>query len=209
MVKVTNVVRFGEWQVNPKFAPDTFVFAAPEGIPKASSLAELLAGEAGVLLGKPAPAVKLALLGGGKLDLGALAKKNIVVLDFWATWCGPCQEAMPIIEKVTANFKDKGVLLYAVNVGEPAAEVGKFIADSGLHMNVALDEDTAVARAYKANSIPLSVLVGKDGTVQAVHVGLSPDLEKELTKELEALTTGKKLVADAEPEKAKPDSAKE
>jgi peroxiredoxin len=196
------VVRYKDWHINPTLAANAFAFNAPEGATKANSLAELV-GESPEeepqhpLLAKAAPTVKLDLLGGGKLDLAALKGKNVVILDFWATWCGPCQQAMPIIEKVAEEYKKKGVLLYAVNIEESAEDVQKFVDDAKLRVAVALDKDGAVARAYEANAIPQTVLVGKDGTVQVVHVGLSADLERELKTELDALVAGKDLAADA------------
>ena len=209
-MKISNVVRYNDWQVNPTFAKDAFEFTVPDDAVKADSLADILGGRRGAeaphpLLAKAAPAIKLDLLGGGKLDLAALRGKNVVILDFWATWCGPCQQAMPIIEKVADEYKKKGVLLYAVNIEENAEDVQKFVDDSKLRVAVALDRDGAVARPYEANAIPQTVLVGKDGTVQVVHVGLSPELERELKKELDALVAGKDLAADA---KAKADHGK-
>ena len=210
-IKVVNTVKFKDWQVDPQLPPDTFAFKVPEGAEKADSVAEMLGrsnrGEGPhPLLAKAAPAVKLDLLGGGKLDLAAL-KDKVVILDFWATWCGPCQRAMPIIEKVAAEYKDKGVQLYAVNIQESAADVQKFVDESGLKLTIAMDTDAAVARAYQANSIPQTVLVGKDGTVQVVHVGLSPDLENQLKKELDALVAGKDLAADAKAKSKTPAAA--
>ena len=137
-------------------------------------------------MGTPAPAINIDLLGGGKLDLTALKGKNIVILDFWATWCGPCITAMPQIEKVASEFKKKGVVLYAVNLEETAAEVQHFAEQNGVTAKIALDTADTVARDYQATSIPQTVLIGKDGTIQVVHVGLSSNLERQLRKELDA-----------------------
>jgi peroxiredoxin len=209
-LQVRGQVDFKNWQENPSFAADAFAFKAPEGAVKIDDLSELRGGGAAAggphpLLAKVAPAIKLDLLGGGTLDLAALKGKNVVILDFWATWCGPCQRAMPIIEKVAAEYKEKGVLLYAVNIQETPEVVQKFIDESELHLPIAFDKDGAVAMAYQASAIPQTVIVGKDGTVQVVHVGLSPDLENELKKELDALVAGKDLAAAA---KAKADKGK-
>ncbi|HEY1602734.1 MAG TPA: DUF2092 domain-containing protein [Pirellulales bacterium] len=201
-VKVTDTVTYKDWVENPKFGEDAFVFNVPAGAVKAESLADMIGGrESGPhpLLAKAAPAIKLDLLGGGTLDLAALKGKNVVILDFWATWCGPCQKAMPIIEKVAREYKDKGVLLYAVNIQETPEEVKSFVDESGLHVPIALDKEGTVARAYLANSIPQTVIVGKDGIVQVVHVGLSPALEDELKNELDALVAGKDLAAGDNP----------
>jgi thiol-disulfide isomerase/thioredoxin len=216
-VKLTNIVAFVDWKANPKFAIDAFVFNVPKGIAKVLSLADILAGgrepdETGPhpLVGQAAPQMQLDLLDGGTLDLASYKGKKIVILDFWATWCGPCTEAMPIIEKVAAQYKDKGVLLFAVNVEEGADDVRKFLDDAKLKVTVALDKDGDAARAYKAEGIPQTVLVGKDGSVQVVHVGLLPDLEEQLAKELDGLLAGKNLAAEtlaAAKEKAGADAA--
>jgi thiol-disulfide isomerase/thioredoxin len=202
-VKITNIVAFADWKANPKFAADTFVFDVPKGIAKVLSLADILAGgrepdETGPhpLVGQAAPQIKLDLLDGGALDLASYKGKKIVILDFWATWCGPCVEAMPIIEKVAGHYKDKGVLLFAVNVEEGADDVRKFLDEAKLKVTVALDKDGDAARAYKAEGIPQTVIVAKDGSVQVVHVGLLPDLEEQLAKELDGLLAGKNLAAE-------------
>ncbi|MBU4330247.1 MAG: TlpA family protein disulfide reductase [Acidobacteria bacterium] len=70
------------------------------------------------LLGTPAPLFKLPLLDEGEFDLSQQKDKNIVILDFWATWCGPCKSAMPIIIEVAEEYKDRGVVLITVNLGK-------------------------------------------------------------------------------------------
>lgn len=202
-VKVTNTVTYKDWEIDPKFGEDAFVFKAPEGAEKVGSFMEIVTGgrrpaepELHALVGKPAPEIKLDLLDGGKLDLAGL-KDKVVILDFWATWCGPCVQAMPIIEKVAEKYKDKGVVLYAVNLQEKPDEIKAFLEEAKLKLAVALDTDGATAGAYKADAIPQTVLVGKDGSVQVVHVGLSANLEEELDKEIQALLEGKNLAADS------------
>ncbi len=200
-VKITNTMTFKDWEVNPKFPADEFVFHAPEGVEKVDSLMEIVSGgrdERGPhpLVGEVAPEVKLDLLDGGSFDLAEQKGKNVVILDFWATWCGPCRQAMPVIEKVADKYKDKGVMLVAVNLEEGAEEIQKFLEDSELKVTIALDKDGAVGRAFGAEAIPQTVLVGKDGSVQVVVVGTSPNLEAQLTKNLESLLAGKNLAAE-------------
>ncbi len=216
-MKIENVVTYKDWELDPKFGDDAFAFIAPENVEKFDSLMEMFAGARGpavepephALLGKPAPAVDLELLDGGKLDLASYKNKNVVILDFWATWCGPCVRAMPIIDKVAEKYKDQGVLLFAVNIQEMPDEIKKFLAETELEVAVALDTEGATAQAYLAEAIPQTVIVGKDGSVQVVKIGVSPDLEASLDGDLELLLAGKDLAAATLAEaKARKDAGK-
>ena len=145
------------------------------------------------LLGKPAPQFSLDLLDGGTFDLAKTKGNEIVILDFWATWCGPCRYAMPILEKISEKFHDQGVRLYAVNLREDSRDIHRYLKSERLDLTVLLDTQGSVAGQYKADAIPQTVIIGKDGTVQVVHVGISLDLEAEITNELTALAKGEKL----------------
>jgi peroxiredoxin len=201
-IKVSNAVTFEDWDLAPKFTPEAFAFHTPEGATKAKSIMDIIMGGRGEsgphpLLGKAAPELKLDLLDGGSLDLASYKDKKIVILDFWATWCGPCTQAMPIIDKVAKKYEKKGVLLFAVNIQEDPDDVRKFLDENELHVDVALDKEGAAAKAYLASAIPQTVLIGKDGSVQVVLVGLSANLEEDLSKDLDALIAGKNLAAEA------------
>ncbi len=145
-------------------------------------------------LGKDAPAFKLDLLDGGNFDLSAVKGKKIIVLDFWATWCPPCRKALPILAEVTASYADKDVVFYAVNLQEEKDKITDFLAKEKIKCLVALDKDATVAKLYNVDGIPQSVIIGKDGVVQVVHVGLLPDLKEQLKKELDDLVAGKSLI---------------
>ena len=151
------------------------------------------------LLAKPAPSFKLELLDGGEFDLSQQKDKNIVILDFWATWCGPCRRVMPIMEEIANEYKDKGVILIAVNLRESPQTIRSFLKEQGLHPIVALDKDGTVGTVYKAQAIPQTVIIGKEGIVQAVHVGALPNLKEILKKELNDLLAGKKLASIKKP----------
>jgi thiol-disulfide isomerase/thioredoxin len=181
---------FSDWSFEAVDAKK-LAFAAPEGAKEVSDFGPQP--PANDLLGKLAPDFTLPLSAGGDLTLSKKAAGDVIVLDFWATWCGPCRQAMPIIDRVTKSFADKGVRLYAVNLQETVAEVQRYLKEQGLDVNVAFDKDGGVAEKYKADSIPETVIIGQDGTVQVVHVGLSPALEQELTRELTVLVKGEKL----------------
>jgi peroxiredoxin len=153
------------------------------------------------LLGQAAADFELETAAGGKFKLSDHKDKDIVVLDFWATWCPPCRRSLPVLVEVTGSFKDKNVVFCAVNLRETAEKVKKFQQDQKLEFTSAMDKTGATAAKYLVSGIPQSVIVGKDGTVQAVHVGASPNLKEKLTGELQALVDGKKLAEPPKEEK--------
>lgn len=147
------------------------------------------------LLGQPAPAFELANLEGEPVNLADHLGKDVVVLDFWATWCPPCVAALPTIDRITASFAERGVVFYAVDQAEDPETVTSFLNAKDLNPPVLLDADSAASAAYDVEALPTSVLIGKDGTVQVVHVGFGGNLEAILTKELESLVAGDDLAA--------------
>ncbi len=153
------------------------------------------------LLGKPAPTFTLDDLGGAKVDLQNHLKKDIVVLDFWATWCPPCRMALPIVTSVTESMKDKGVVFYAVDQGETSEQINEYLGSVKFKPNVILDQKRTAGKMYKLNGIPQTVIIGKDGTVQAVHIGFGSGLKEELTEQLEKLAKGESLLEDEKTEK--------
>src|SRR5690348_12023215 len=96
------------------------------------------------LVGKPAPAIKLDLLDGGKFDLADYKGKNVLIVDFWATWCGPCRAAMPVLMDVAKEYKDKGVLYFAVDLRENPATIKKFLQAQKWNIQVPLDKNGKV-----------------------------------------------------------------
>ena len=139
------------------------------------------------LVGQPAPDLNLELLDGGALDLAAHQGSEIVMLDFWATWCAPCRSSMPAVEEVAQEFADQGVVLYAVNQNESPAAIKRFLAAEGLDVTVALDPGWQAGRADNVEGIPQLVIIGKDGVIQSIHVGAGPGMRKELRRELDRL----------------------
>jgi peroxiredoxin len=198
--KMEVVLALKEWQPNAELAADTFRFQPPKDATRVESLTAGLFSrdepEQHTLLGKPAPEFEARLLDDKKLKLVDL-KGKVVILDFWATWCGPCVKALPIITQVAREHEKQGVVLLAVNVGEEADVIREFLKEQKLEIQVVLDPQSKLSEDYGVQGIPQTVLIGKDGKVQAVHVGLSGDLKQRLGKELDALVKGEDLAAKA------------
>ena len=150
------------------------------------------AGTESALVGKPAPDFKLDLLTDGKSFKLSESKGKVVVLDFWATWCGPCLQAMPQVDKVTREFKDQGVELVAVNLQESPKQIKAMLERHKLDMPVALDTDGAIAQKYKANAIPQTVIINRDGTVARLFVGGGQHFDDQLREALKAVLSGVK-----------------
>jgi peroxiredoxin len=203
-------IAFTDWNTAPKFADADFAFTPPADAQQVENLFEGLTGgqeepAPHALLGQPAPVFQTVDLNDQPIDIKPALGKNVILLDFWATWCGPCVEAMPKVQEVAQKFADKGVVFYTVNSGEDALTVREFLNAAKLDVPVAMDVDNSVSTLYHVQFLPQTVLVGKDGKVHVVHEGFSDDLSKQLTADIEALLAGKDLASEtlAEYEKSR------
>ena len=150
-------------------------------------------GESNPLLGKPAPAFVTVDPDGNSIDLNKHLGKDVILLDFWATWCGPCIRAMPEVAGVAKKFKDRGLVFYAVNVGEDPDTVKAFLKQYKFDIPVAMDFDGKIQNAFLGHGLPHTIVVGKDGRVQVDHLGYWPGLASELSEQVDALLNGESL----------------
>jgi thiol-disulfide isomerase/thioredoxin len=138
------------------------------------------------LVGKIAPDVRLALLGGGRFNLAEL-KGHVVVLDFWASWCGPCMQAMPQVDAAVEEYADRGVKLVAVNMQEDQTAASGALERLKIHPAVALDVDGAAAEHYQVTAIPQTVVIDAEGKVAQVFVGSGDDLSNQIRAAIKKL----------------------
>ena len=122
------------------------------------------------MIGKPAEDFELPMLDGSTFRLKDHGDK-IVVLDFWATWCGPCVAALPDYVAATAAFDSSKVIFVAVNQQETADQVREFLSEQKLSVSVALDRSAAVSQKFAVSGIPHTVIIGPGGVIEDVHVG--------------------------------------
>jgi thiol-disulfide isomerase/thioredoxin len=128
------------------------------------------AGTESRLVGQPAPEIRLKQLDDQPFVLSQL-RGQIVVLDFWASWCGPCIQLMPKVSNVVAEFEEQQVRLIAVNVEEPKEAVRAMLDRFDYSSQVVLDVDGVAARAYSAEAIPQVVIIDRLGRIARVFVG--------------------------------------
>jgi thiol-disulfide isomerase/thioredoxin len=118
----------------------------------------------------PAPALELLDLKGAQHKL-ANYRGKVVLVNFWATWCVPCRDEMPSIERLRASLEGRPFAVLAVNLAEPEASIQKFLDAVPLGFPVLLDRDAKVTRAWQARALPTTYIVAPDGTVRYRHLG--------------------------------------
>ena len=128
--------------------------------------------------GGPAPAFTLSALTGQQTALSQY-KGQVVMLNFWATWCGPCQQEMPLLDQMYKKYKPAGFTLIGVNVDKEGPAVKELMARKPVSFPVLLDPANQVSKAYHVDEMPSSVLIDRKGEIRYVHRGYRPGDENE------------------------------
>ena len=104
-----------------------------------------------------------------------------VILDFWATWCGPCQAEAPIVNGIAQRFKDKGLVVVGVNTSDAAGRLlaPAFATRKGLTFPIVFDDEDAIAHKYQVESLPTLIVLSKEGKIVAVRRGVTGDADLE------------------------------
>jgi peroxiredoxin len=138
-------------------------------------------------VGKQAPDFQLPSLGGQSVSLSDFQGKPIL-LNFWATWCGPCRHEMPFIQAIYEEQSVNGLVILAIDIGESVPAVNSFLQSNNFSFPVLLDIDQDVAQDYNIRAIPTTFFIDKDGIIQEIKVGAFSNMI-ELKKSLSKITS--------------------
>lgn len=143
------------------------------------------------LLGKTMPEFQSLTLDGDEVQSKDL-KDKVVVIDFWISGHPPCAEILPSIKKVCDEFAGKDVVFLAINVREDEKQIRSFLEKQKLKIPVVMDRNGSVTESFKVKGLPQTVVIGKNGNVESVHLGFpgKEALMERLTDELEVLSVG-------------------
>ncbi len=144
------------------------------------------AGQESLAVGKEAPDFALRSLQGANLRLSE-HRGDVVLLNFWATWCGPCRQEMPRLEEIHARYSAAGLTLLGVNIDEDPARAEDLAAQLGVSFPVLFDDEQEVSRLYDVEAMPMTVMIDKDGRIRSVHHGYRPGVETLYLDEVRAL----------------------
>jgi thiol-disulfide isomerase/thioredoxin len=145
-----------------------------------------LLGRGGGMVGKDAPEFTVGVIlnanpaveGKPTLSLSELRGKA-VLLDFWASWCGPCQAEAPIVNRVAARYKDKGLVVLGLNTSDDESTGKAWATMKNLRYPIVYDQGNKVADGYGVRSLPTIIMVSRTGKITAVRSGITDDAELE------------------------------
>ncbi|RMG02893.1 MAG: TlpA family protein disulfide reductase [Nitrospirae bacterium] len=136
------------------------------------------------LLGKDAPSFRLNDLNGNEVTLSAFQGK-VVLINFWATWCGPCKREMPGLEEVFKRYKNQGFTVIAVSIDSEKSAILNFLKSIPLSFPILHDPKIEVSKRYKVYAYPTSFLIDRKGIIREKFIGEENWLDESRTKLIE------------------------
>ncbi len=133
-----------------------------------------------------APNFTLQARNGSEVSLADL-RGDVVMINFWATWCGPCREEMPHLEALHQRYSDLGFTLLGVNVEEDSRLSDQFLAETPVTFDILFDPENGVSELYDVVAMPSTVLVDREGNMRFIHHGYKAGYENEYQSQVRAL----------------------
>jgi peroxiredoxin len=141
---------------------------------------------ASVAAGAPAAAFQLPAAVGDPVSLADL-KGQVVLINFWASWCGPCRQEMPILEQMYRKYKPAGFTLLGINVEPKSGDAMSFLKATPVSFPILFDTQSKVSTLYEVSGMPSTVIVDRKGNVRYVHHGYKPGDESEYLDQIRSL----------------------
>lgn len=141
---------------------------------------------AGASQAAPAPDFTLKSESGDNVRLSEQRGK-VVMLNFWASWCGPCRQEMPLLDDMYKRYNKAGFMFYAVNVEQDTVAAKKLIKDLGVSVPVLYDPDSKVSKLYNVDAMPTTVVIDKKGEVRYVNRGYKSGDENKYRDQIKEL----------------------
>jgi peroxiredoxin len=144
----------------------------------AAALSVASISSAGIKEAGPAPQFSLNARGGKAINL-AQYKGQVVMINFWATWCGPCRQEMPLLETIYKKYNKMGFTLLGVNVEPDSKPAEDWLKATPVSFPILFDTKSEVSKMYEVSGMPSTVIVDRKGNVRVIHHGYKPGDENE------------------------------
>ena len=134
----------------------------------------------------PAPAFTLASRSGQDVSLSQY-KGNVVMINFWASWCGPCRQEMPLLESIYKKYNKMGFTLLGVNVEPDSNAANDWLKATPVSFPILYDRDSKVSKLYDVAGMPSTVIIDRSGKLRVLHRGYKPGDENEYLDSIRSL----------------------
>lgn len=135
---------------------------------------------------KPAPAFSLPDVSGSMISLEDY-QGQVVLINFWASWCGPCRQEMPLLEALHQRYAPLGFTMIGINVEEDSSLADGFLRDTPVTFPILYDRENVVSKTYDVIAMPTTIIVDRAGEIRYVHHGYKPGYENDYQDQVRTL----------------------